>query len=471
MYDYDLVVIGCGSSSYGFIKGLEKNKDFKDKKIAILCPPEYKHNTAKVDIKNISPKFFQEKNLLSLSYYLDTFPNVIHNNFSHVGVHGIGGMCRMWGASIGTFNKETLRRNNLDFNEFLQCYRELEEFLPFSGNEQDDITDNFNLKRTKSVVVSSRVHKLYGKYLNNTFKVGFPRLLIKKNCNQCNQCLVGCKINSIWYPSENDFLSINLDISLLKNTYATKIAKNEIVYLKNNKEEALSSEYVVLAGGVMQNYKLLIGLENVLNTRAKIFTTPALTFSFFNFTKNVENYFFGMGNATFILENNNNPAFYGNLYDGYSLNISNGKVFSNNSVVDKLFKIISKYMIFGAGFISSDYAECNIETKNKKITISGKFSKEYIPTIKKIQNIVKRFSKANNGMFPYSKKILLGSDIHYGGGIPSDLYVETLAKDGKLKNINNIRVVGGSTFSYLSPVSPTLSYIANSYRIGKKIKF
>ena len=36
MYDYDLVVIGCGSSSYGFIEGLEKNKDFKDKKIKMV---------------------------------------------------------------------------------------------------------------------------------------------------------------------------------------------------------------------------------------------------------------------------------------------------------------------------------------------------------------------------------------------------------------------------------------------------
>ena len=79
MYDYDLIVAGCGASSYGFLKGLEKNKDFKDKKIAVLCPSEYKQNTVKCNIKGISPKFLQDKNLLSLSYYLDTFVNVIQN--------------------------------------------------------------------------------------------------------------------------------------------------------------------------------------------------------------------------------------------------------------------------------------------------------------------------------------------------------------------------------------------------------
>ena len=245
VFDYDLTVIGCGASSYGFLKGLEKNKDFKDKKIAVLCPSEFKQDTVKYNIKGISPKFLQDNNLLSLSYYLDTFSKVVQNNFSHVGVHGIGGMCRMWGGSIGTFDKKTLKKNNLDFDEFKQCYSEIEQFLPLSGNEQDDISDYFDLEQTKSVVVSSRVRKLYGKYLSNTFKVGSPRLLVKDSCDQCNQCLVGCKRDSVWYPSEQDFLNINLDVSLLKKSYATKIVKNQVVFLKNNKEEVLSSRYIV----------------------------------------------------------------------------------------------------------------------------------------------------------------------------------------------------------------------------------
>ena len=128
-------------------------------------------------------------------------------------------------------------------------------------------------------------------------------------------------------------------------------------------------------------------------------------------------------------------------------------------------------MVFGTGFISSDYAECILEKKGKNIVISGKYSKKYQSKIKKTQKIIKKFSIANNGIFFHSKKILLGGDIHYGGGIPVDLYSKTLAKDGNLRNISNIKVVGGSTFSYLPAVSPTFSYIANSYRIGKQIKY
>ena len=34
-------------------------------------------------------------------------------------------------------------------------------------------------------------------------------------------------------------------------------------------------------------------------------------------------------------------------------------------------------MVFGAGFVSSDYAECSLEKKNKNIVISGRYSEKY----------------------------------------------------------------------------------------------
>ena len=70
MYDYDLIVIGWGASSYGFLKGLEKNESFKDKKIAVICPSGYKQNTVRCNIKSISPKFLQDKNLLDFGFIM-----------------------------------------------------------------------------------------------------------------------------------------------------------------------------------------------------------------------------------------------------------------------------------------------------------------------------------------------------------------------------------------------------------------
>jgi hypothetical protein len=457
---YDIVVIGCGSSAYGFLKGLEKNTNLKNKKIALLCPKDYQSDTKKINIKNISPKFLQNKNLLSLSYYLQTFSNTIVKNFIHIGVHGIGGMARIWGASIGRFSEKDLMLNGIDYNDFIEYYDEVESFLPIIDSENKG-----------SIQISRRIKSLFGKYLNNNFVIKYPNLLIENNCDNCNQCLIGCLKDSIWYPKIADFKDISLDISILNDSYAKKIHKDTVITIdSDNKESTIYSKYTILAGGVMQNYNLLVQLDFINNKKASLLTTPAVAFAFFNFTKNIDKKFFGMGNATFSLQDKDNILFYGNLYDGESLKISEGKVFSSNLFIDKIFKFFSKYMVAGAGFISSNYARCDLDVRDGNIIVNGYLLDQYLTKIYDIKNNLKQIMKDTNSIFAYFKKVKLGADIHYGGGIPYDIYQQDLVKDGNLKGIDNIKVVGGSTFSYLSPVSPTLSYIVNSYRIGKNLK-
>lgn len=469
---YDLVVVGCGVSSYAFLKGLENNSDFKDKEIAIICPSEYKNNTKEIDILDISPKFLQKKNLLSLAYFLQTFGNFMEKNFSHIGVHGIGGMARIWGGSIGVFNKETLEKNNFNYEEFVKYYDEIKDFLPYSGNEKDILNSYFLLPYSKSVKISRKIKELFGSYLNDRLKIGYPRLLVKENCNNCNQCLIGCENDSIWYPLEKDFSEIkNLKINMIKNRFVTKISNKNITYQDSEgKEKIIKTKYIILGGGVMQNYKLLSQLEGVKDKKANLYITPAVAFAFLNFSKNNDNEFFGMGNATFILEKNKMIKSFGNLYDGYSLALSKGLVFSNNKWIDKFYKVASKYMVAGAGFTSSDNAKCSLDYKDNKIIINGQYSKDYEKTIKSIIDSLKLFAKEKHSFLIHIKKVKLGADIHYAGGIPSQLFDKDLVMDGNLKEISNIKVIGGSTFSYLSPESPTLSYIANSYRIGKKLR-
>jgi len=451
---FDIVVIGCGPSAYGFLKGLEKNQDMKNKKIAILCPNEYNEKTEKRKIKDISPKFLQEKNLLSLSYYLDTFGDVIENNFSHIGVHGIGGMARIWGGSIGFFDKESILKNGFDYSEFNDCYDELKSFLPLKH----------------SIKISDKIKSLFGNYDKGRFLVSYPNLMVKENCDNCNQCLIGCEKDSVWYPRYTDFEEINLNITIFDGCYATDILKSKVIFLKDDKVDEINTKLTVLAGGAMQNYKLLAKIKPLNNKKASILTTPAVAFAFFNFKRNSNKDFFGMGNATFWVKDEDKTLLYGNFYDGYSLSISKGKVFSSNSLKDAVFKAVSKYMVAGAGFMSSDCSDSYINIENNKYLISGEFTSNYFKNIEYIQNILKKFTKETNSIYAYFKKVKLGADIHYAGGIPKELYVKDLIKDGIVKDIDYIRVIGGSTFSYLSPVSPTLSYIANSYRIGKNLK-
>lgn len=464
---FDIVLIGAGPSSYAFLKGLEKSEKFKNKKIALILSSKTKTNIQNINIDNVSPKFLQHENLKSLSYYLDGFKNSSTENFTHIGIHGIGGMARIWGGSIGTFNKSALDRNNIDYNCIKSIYYDMAEFLPYRGNCDDLLMSDFDLPRTTCVKVANKLKKLYGK--SNNLRIGTPRLLVKDNCNNCNQCLIGCETDSVWYPTINDFLNIsNINLHIIKDSFATNIQQNTITINTNDVLSSIDAKLIVLGCGALQNYKLLTTL-NISNKKAKILTTPAIAFAFFDFTKNSDSSFFGMGNASFAITKNDQNIFYGNLYDGYSLSLSKGKVFSKNSFKDTLMKAVARYMVAGAGFMSSDNANCSIDTSNNNISIKANFNNLYEETCDEIISELKNFAQTNYKPLAHIKKAALGADIHYAGAIPDELFDINLAPNGKLKNVNNVLVIGGSTFSYLPPESPTLSYMANSYRIAKNL--
>jgi len=465
---YDMIIVGCGPSSYAFLKGLEQNESYYNKKIALICPSNYKDDTLSINVEDISPKFLQRENLLSLSYYKDSLKNIFVNNFENIGVHGIGGMARIWGASIATFDRYALERNNLDYNKFIKYYDEMKEFLPYSGNKDDILKSYYNMPTCESVSISSKIKNIFGTYLNKSFMIGYPRLLVKTSCDNCNQCLIGCHNDSIWYPMIEDFKNIkNLDINFISDYLVTEISKRSVTLDGNNNIKVLKANKIILGAGVIQNYKLLAQLEKKNENKAKLYTTPAIAFAFLTPKKNNHKNFFGMGNASFILNKDEKVKFYGNLYDGYSLSLSNGLVFSKSFILDKCYKFISRYMIAGAGFMSSDNVTVDMNYKEGNIYINGKYSENYYNNSSCIIKKLKLFTKQINSVMLHIKKTKIGADIHYAGGIPEEMYDNNLIIDGKLKKYDSIVLIGGSTFSYLSPESPTLSFMANSYRIGK----
>lgn len=469
--EYDMIVVGCGSSAYNFLKGLENNEKYKNKNIALICPSKYKENRTKLNTSDISPKFLQKENLLSLSYYLNSLKKISTDNFINLGVHGIGGMTRIWGGSIATFNEYSLKRNGFDYSNFKEYYHKIESFLPYSGNGNDLLTKGYDLPRTKSVTISNKIKKLFGSYINNTFKVGYPRLLVKESCDNCNQCLIGCHSDSVWYPTENNFLDFKFfNLEILRNTIVEEIGNSSVTVLNDKSEtKKLKTKKIILGAGVIQNYKLLAKMNDFKFKKAKIYTTPAISFAFLRLSSNPIKHFFGMGNATFILKKLSKIKLYGNLYDGYSLALSKGLVFSKYFIIDKIYKFASRFMVAGAGFMSSDNTDCSINFKNNQLIIKGDYSKSYKKNNKFIMHQLKLFIKETNGITLHLKASKIGTDIHYAGGIPNSLFDKKLIINGGLKGIDNIKVIGGSTFSYLPPESPTLSFMANSYRIGENL--
>ena len=269
---YDMVVVGCGVSSFSFLKGLEKNKKYVGKNIALICPSEYKDDTRLVDIDDISPKFLQKSNLLSLSYYLSSLGKIVTHNIVNIGVHGMGGMARIWGGSIGTFNKKTIERNNLNYKEFLKYYEEMKEFLPYTGNTNDKLKPHFELPMSESVKISNKIKILFGTYLKDTLKVGSPRLLVKDTCDNCNQCLIGCHNDSVWYPKESDFNDLkNFNLTIINNSFVKEINYSSVIIEDNNSTYKLQANKIILGAGVVQNYKLLAQISKKEDCEAKLY--------------------------------------------------------------------------------------------------------------------------------------------------------------------------------------------------------
>jgi len=439
----NIVIVGCGVSSYSFLLGLGKLNNVK---ITLICPKTLL-KTELVKLKNISAKFFDKDNHYSLSSYLSTFNQKL-TNFKHIGVHKEGGMAKIWGASVGVFSENDLIKNQFNIDDYYKNLQELQKKIVISGNSKDSLKTYFPyLDISDSIEVSDRIKSLYGEYLDGDLKIGTPRLFVNRECNSCNRCLEGCKDNYIFYPSFNN---LDLNITIIDDI-VTKI-DNRYVYLKNDKIEY---NKLILGANVFSNFKLLSTFSK--QKESYILTTPAVAFAWIYPYKNQKE-FFGMGNATFYYK----EKFYGNLYDGYSLTISNNKVFSKNLLIDKLKKQVSKHMVVGLGFLSSDYATSTIKLENDLLKIEGKFNPNYHLIIKQLKTDLKKFIK-NRGNFLFYQPLEIGTDIHYGGGIPNDLTIDELEK-------NNIFVLGGSLFRYLPPVSPSFSFMIKSYEIGKKIK-
>lgn len=468
---FDIAIIGCGPSSFGFLRGLEKNPTYKGKKIAIICPKEHL-DSSKLNITfKGSPKLLQPQNRLSANYYEESFGVFELKDFSFVGIHGIGGMARIWGGSFGVFSQDGLKRNGFYPNEFNEIYKDLESILPLSGNKNDEIAKfYYPLKSTEAPEISDRIKELFGVYSN--LKVGYPRIMLYldglRACKKSNQCLAGCKQDSVWYPRLEDFSSDYLETIIVRDL-ALELFKMDNGYAIKTTNKMLKAKKIILAAGALFNFKLLSTFSNT--KEARLFCTPAFVFAFLSFKPNTKKEFFGMGNATFIIqrERESEPILFGNFYDGYSLAISKGKVFSNNFLIDRLMRPLVARVIAGSGFSSSDNAEVVIKKMDKIIYIKASPTSVYEQTKKETKNILKEFSKWAKTPLITFKSVSFGADIHYAGAIPNDLYDKKLIKDGKLKGLDGLYAIGGSSFSYLEPMSQTLSFIANSYRIGKNL--
>jgi ferredoxin len=446
MNDNKIIFIGAGPTSYSAIKALRDSG----------CTSRILIYTSPLNNKVVNDSFYKgspklrQKEFLSASSNLYNFLNIIKSNFSYIPVGGVGGGVNFWGASISEFCIQDIKSNNLNYINYKKNLERVYSFIK-----------KVNINNS-SFLTSNRIKVLFKK--KDDIEIKSPELAVDDAlCTKCGNCFDPCKTKAIWSLDDKDFKSLNVEIKF--EIIESLEKKESIYYLYNSKKKLIDrSKYLVLGANVASNFKLLCSFSKI--KKARIYSTPSYSFLFFAKEK-LRGDIFGMGNATFRIFNDRRLISFGNLYDGRSLNIKNRKIFFSSNFFDFLAKKIANYLIFGAGFFSSKSICTFIILNKNKISFNSKLDNiiyhSHIKFIKKTfsKNVVERFGPI------FFKKGASGIDIHYAGGIPNDLKCNS--ESGEVMGLKGLFVLGGSNFKFLPPTSPTLSFMANAYGIGKFI--
>jgi hypothetical protein len=482
MDSVDLLIVGGGPSAFAFIAGLARRTMGRS---WLVAPSPATKSTEPFRSLRKTPKLRQTEVDANRIDWLRSLPQPISgaSKFTYIGLHGIGGAAQHWGAGIGLFDPSDLERNGFDSKTFRQGYAEWGNRIPISGNLLDELYQDYSiLPITPSVVRSPRVAGLDGCYSNGQLRIGAARNAVHHDgrlaCYACNRCLTGCPVKSIWAPSERDFLDLSSSLERIDGRVVSlRPARTPgwLVELRRLDPNRHASEYVharkvVLACGPLQTFQLLAPLAGP-QARASLKYTPAIAFAFIA-PKQRRYAIFGMANATFIWRNQNGaPALFGHLFDGTSLQGFQSRVFSSNIFVDKIASNLAGRLIFGNGFLSSQFGEIGLSAEEHSVRFDFNSSpprSEVRSEVAEIKKSLRRFAHEVKLPLVAFRLSQPGLDVHYAGGVPR-LFCGKKLPQGRLEGIDDVLVVGGAAFSHLAPQAPTFSFMVQAWMASRSL--
>ena len=457
----EITIVGAGPVSYSICLAL-RDSGFRGKIKVFNLPKKTSSVSSKNSFHNASPKTIQPE-FMDASKSLENYLNLRRNTFNYIPTAGIGGGVKFWGASIAKFSKAVIKKNSLNYSKFSLNIKKIFSLINYSGVEDDAFVKEYDdIQFKPSLKISPRIEKLFRK--SSFLNIAAPKLAVDKSlCTLCGNCFDPCKTNAIWHLNQKDFIALDVEVCDEEINYV-KRNKNNFILINSKHQIIQETKFLALAANVASNFKLLSYFSIV--KKAPVFSTPSFSFAFPTSEK-IPKKLFGMANATFnIKDNQNKTVSFGNLYDGHCLNIPKRFIFNQFFLSDWLLKKISSRLIIGVGFLDSSNIDTIISYGDNEISFKTKFLARYNENIKKVKKILKsNFKKSYHPFIFMAGKA--GSDIHYAGGIPSDMKVNP--NTGVVDGLNGLFVAGGSNFKYLPPESPTLSFMANSYGIGLHI--
>lgn len=420
-----------------------------------------------------------------------------------------GGLSTVWGSSLMPYLATELEEWPISISDLAPYYQKVLTYLPMASAAEDlsDILpfyreqpQTFQLSRQADYLLKkfkSREHFL----ATSGLRMGSSRLAVEfmrqksSGCEYCGMCLYGCPRQLIYCASRtlhNDLLRHagftyipNVVVKRLheKNGLVTLFAENHLT----RKPCTFTADKVFLACGVISSSKIMLSSMQIYNHPITIkdsqhFFVPCLMFKRYKNLRKEKLHTLCQLYLEIINSHLSDKSVHVQIYtynDLFEEEFS--RLFGGlYKYLKRPLKVLSERMILIKGFMhSSNSASIKMQLMNGEPEKIMLFKDKDNPQIRQILRVVlwKLFRNSRLlgfvPLLPMAKLTFPGAANHYGGTFPMAGESAPFTSDtlGRPQGYHHVHIVDASILPSITAQSPTLTIMANAYRIGSEITY
>ena len=388
----------------------------------------------------------------------------------------LGGLSNVWGASLTEFTASELDRWPVNFRDFSPYYQRINQHIqPAMG---DFGTTQKNHRHFKP---SQQACYLYQKWQSNKQKLANNHLSFSpsilainfQQCSYCASCMYGCPQDLI-YSSRHDLKQLlnNPNFSYINQHIATRVTEHsdsleiDCTTLANQTVK-FSANKVFIACGPLETAKILIN-SSIADTAtfldSQYFSLPAIMLK--RLKRVDQQPLHTLSQAYLSLDNDRAIMQLYTYMDFIDMELK--KKFKKLSTCMNALR--DRLTIF-QGFLHSDDSPRIVLQKNKtKFYLAKHDNKNALIALKRHIKTLKSNTRSL-GCLPIKSLVSIGkpgASKHYGGSFPMNHRMAKNTSDlyGRPNQSKHIHLVDASVFPTIPAKSPTLTIMANAYRIG-----
>jgi choline dehydrogenase-like flavoprotein len=404
------------------------------------------------------------------------------DGFRVVGALNAGGLTRIWGAAVATFEEEDFGPG-IDLHDMTDSYRRVARRIGISGEPNDA---DLSLPLQPALPLSPLAEGLLAAVQRSAgkprLKLGRCAVAVTTDPSQSNSCIAsrGC----MWGCSRGAIYDAASEIPALLATHQMEFRGHcRVVSLQQVGKRwqvrladgtSVEADCVIAAAGVLATTKLVLQAQRRFHQKLRLLSNPAFSFAAFvpkRLGLPLPETGFGLAQLAFRLRtpDTKDAEIYGLLYDADTMSavdlIAHMPLTRPGAMA--LVKALLPGLILGLGYYPGNFSRNRIWLDSKQtLYVQGGVTETLADVKQNIRFLLpKEFRALGAFLLPGSiKDYQQGAEVHYAGTLP--VGEETLA-DGQVRDMPGLYVADASTFLRLPAKSHTFTAMANADRIGR----